>query len=54
MSLRCSSREMLCCLRLPTYGGLFAWEFEKDGRELNVRVEGQLVFNRLQQIVTAA
>jgi len=32
-------------LRLPTYGGLFAWEFEKDGRELRVRVEGQLVFN---------
>jgi DNA-binding transcriptional LysR family regulator len=31
--------------RLPTYGGVFAWEFEKDGRELRVRVEGQLVFN---------
>ena len=41
-------------LRLPTYGGLYAWEFEKDGRELKVRVEGQLVFNRLTQIVTAA
>jgi DNA-binding transcriptional LysR family regulator len=34
-------------LRLPTYGGLFAWEFEKNGRELNVRVEGQLVFNNI-------
>ena len=32
-------------LRLPTLGGLYAWEFEKDGRELRVRVEGQLVFN---------
>lgn len=32
-------------LRLPTYGGLYAWEFEKDGRELRVRVEGRLVFN---------
>jgi DNA-binding transcriptional LysR family regulator len=32
-------------LRLPTYGGLYAWEFEKDGQVLNVRVEGQLVFN---------
>jgi DNA-binding transcriptional LysR family regulator len=32
-------------LRLPTYGGLYAWEFEKNGRELKVRVEGQLVFN---------
>lgn len=33
-------------LRLPTHGGsLYAWEFEKDARQLNVRVEGQLVFN---------
>jgi DNA-binding transcriptional LysR family regulator len=32
-------------IRLPTYGGLYAWEFEKGGRELKVRVEGQLVFN---------
>ncbi|ADV11858.1 LysR family transcriptional regulator [Mesorhizobium ciceri] len=32
-------------LRLPTYDGLYAWEFEKAGRELKVRVEGQLVFN---------
>ena len=31
-------------LRLPTYGGLYAWEFEKDGHELNVRVDGQLAF----------
>ncbi|QEN89597.1 LysR family transcriptional regulator [Labrys sp. KNU-23] len=34
-------------MRLPTYGGLFAWEFEKEGRELKVRVEGPLVFNNL-------
>jgi DNA-binding transcriptional LysR family regulator len=34
-------------LRLPTYGGLYAWEFEKRGRELKVRVEGQLIFNNL-------
>ncbi|MFA1626406.1 LysR family transcriptional regulator [Rhizobium mongolense] len=33
--------------RLPTYGGLFPWEFEKGGRELKVRVEGQLVFNNM-------
>jgi DNA-binding transcriptional LysR family regulator len=32
-------------IRLPTYGGLYAWEFEKRGRELKVRVDGQLVFN---------
>ena len=33
--------------RLPTYGGLYAWEFEKRGRELKVRVDGQLVFNNV-------
>jgi DNA-binding transcriptional LysR family regulator len=41
-------------LRLPTHGGLFAWEFEKNGHELNVRVEGQLVFNGTGQMLTAA
>lgn len=41
-------------LRLPTYGGLYAWEFEKDGRELKVRVEGQLVLNSIFQILNAA
>ena len=34
-------------IRLPTYGGLYAWEFERDGHELKVRVEGQLVFNTI-------
>ena len=32
-------------VRLPTAGGLYAWEFEKDGRALKVRVEGQFVLN---------
>jgi DNA-binding transcriptional LysR family regulator len=32
-------------LRLPTRGGIYAWEFEKRGRELKVRTEGRLVFN---------
>jgi len=41
-------------LRLPTYGGLYAWEFEKGNRELKVRVDGQLVFNDLTQRVNAA
>jgi DNA-binding transcriptional LysR family regulator len=41
-------------IRLPTYGGLYAWEFEKGGQELKVRVEGQLVFNRLAQILIAS
>jgi len=41
-------------LRLPTYGGLYAWEFEKDGRELKVRVEGQFVFNTFALRLNAA
>jgi DNA-binding transcriptional LysR family regulator len=34
-------------IRLPTYGAIYAWEFEKRGRGLRVRVEGQLVFNSI-------
>ncbi|MEK1887010.1 MAG: LysR family transcriptional regulator [Phyllobacterium sp.] len=34
-------------MRLPTYGGLFPWGLEKDGREVKVRGDGQLVFNNL-------
>src|SRR3954452_4281321 len=42
-------------LRLPTHGGsLYAWEFEKNGRQLNVRVEGQLVFNSAGLLLEAA
>ena len=41
-------------LRLPTYGNIYAWEFEKDGRELRVRVEGQLVFNNIALRLNAA
>jgi DNA-binding transcriptional LysR family regulator len=41
-------------LRLPTYGGVYAWEFEKDGRELRVRVGGQAVFNTIELRVKAA
>ena len=41
-------------LRLPTHGGLYAWEFEKGSRELRVRVEGQLVFNGTYQMLNAA
>ncbi len=41
-------------LRLPTYGGLYAWEFETGGRELKVRVDGQLVFNGTAQMLNAA
>lgn len=34
-------------IRLPTYGGLFPWDLERDGREVNVRSDGQLVFNNI-------
>ncbi|MCF1504837.1 LysR family transcriptional regulator [Afifella sp. H1R] len=41
-------------LRLPTHGGLYAWEFQKNGRELRVRVDGQLVFNSVAMLLKAA
>ena len=41
-------------LRLPTHGGLYAWEFAKGKRELKVHVEGQLVFNGTFQMLNAA
>ncbi|CNJ80357.1 LysR family transcriptional regulator [Yersinia aldovae] len=41
-------------MRLPTMDGLYAWEFEKAGRELKVRVDGQLTFNSLRQRIDAA
>jgi DNA-binding transcriptional LysR family regulator len=40
-------------LRLPTHGGLYAWEFEKGSRELKVRVDGQLYFNTTTQMLHA-
>jgi DNA-binding transcriptional LysR family regulator len=41
-------------LRLPTHGGLYGWEFERDGREQKVRVEGQLILNGVFQMLNAA
>jgi DNA-binding transcriptional LysR family regulator len=41
-------------VRLPTHGGLLPWDFKKGSRELNVRVEGTLVFNGFPQILKAA
>ena len=41
-------------LRLPTRGGLYAWEFEKGKRQLRAHVEGQLIFNGTTQILNAA
>jgi DNA-binding transcriptional LysR family regulator len=41
-------------VRLPTHGGLLPWDFKKETRELNVRVEGQLTVNGFPQVVDAA
>lgn len=41
-------------IRLPTIGGLYAWEFEKDGRPVNVRVDGPLIVNDSEMVLRAA
>lgn len=41
-------------MRHETTGGLYAWEFEKDGQELRVRVDGQLTFNNSYAMIDAA
>ena len=41
-------------MRLPTLGGIYAWEFERDGQEVRVRVEGQITLNSLPQRIDAA
>lgn len=41
-------------LRLPTSGGLYAWEFQEDGREFSVRVDGQLVYSNIGSAIDAA
>lgn len=41
-------------LRLSTRGGLYAWEFEKGRRRLNVHVDGPLVLNRPDELLQAA
>ncbi len=48
------TRHSCINLRLPTLGGLYAWEFEKGGRELNARVDGRLVFNDVALVLKAA
>ena len=47
--------EHVCInIRLPTHGGLYAWEFKKGKRELNVRVDGQFIVNGMPQLVHGA
>lgn len=41
-------------LRTPTRGGLYVWEFAEGGRELSVRVDGQLIVNGIDQMLHAA
>ncbi|NYT22938.1 LysR family transcriptional regulator [Alcaligenaceae bacterium] len=41
-------------MRMQSGGGLYVWEFERKGRQLNVRVDGQLTFNTSPNIVDAA
>ncbi|RYH61603.1 MAG: LysR family transcriptional regulator [Alcaligenaceae bacterium] len=41
-------------MRFPTHGGLYVWEFERKGKQLNVRVEGQITLNSTPHIVLAA
>jgi DNA-binding transcriptional LysR family regulator len=40
--------------RMQTSGGLYVWDFERRGKQLNVRVTGQLIFNTSVHIVDAA
>jgi DNA-binding transcriptional LysR family regulator len=48
------ARHSCINLRFPTRGGLYAWEFEKTGQILNVRVEGQLIVNEIGLALQAA
>ncbi|WP_141452849.1 LysR family transcriptional regulator [Pseudoxanthomonas sp. z9] len=41
-------------IRFPTSGGLYVWEFERRGRQMNVRVDGQMIVNTSPHIVLAA
>jgi len=41
-------------IRLPSYGGFYAWEFSRNGEDIRVRVDGQLAFSGLQNVITAA
>jgi DNA-binding transcriptional LysR family regulator len=43
-----------CCINLRLSGGVYAWEFEKSGREVKVRVEGQVTVNGIDEMLVAA
>jgi DNA-binding transcriptional LysR family regulator len=44
-----------CCnFRQPTSRGLYVWEFERDGRRVNVHVDGPFVLNDMSLLINAA
>ncbi|RWO00553.1 MAG: LysR family transcriptional regulator [Mesorhizobium sp.] len=47
-------RHLCINMRHESAGGLYAWEFEKDGQALRVRVNGQLTFNNTYAMIDAA
>lgn len=40
--------------RMQSSGGLYVWDFERRGQQVNVRVDGQLIFNTTQPQINAA
>jgi DNA-binding transcriptional LysR family regulator len=48
------TRQRCINIRLPTVGGLYAWEYEKEGRVVNVRVDGAQIVNDVEMVVQAA
>jgi DNA-binding transcriptional LysR family regulator len=48
------TRHSCINMRFPTHGGLYVWEFERKGKQVNVRVEGQVTLNSTPHIVLAA
>jgi len=48
------TRHACINIRFATKGGLYIWEFGRDGRDLNVRVDGPLILNDVGMLMTAA
>ncbi|MNB97730.1 HTH-type transcriptional regulator DmlR [compost metagenome] len=46
--------ENCICLRLPTHNSLLQWELKNGKKQLQVKVDGQLIFNNVYQILEAA
>ncbi|MFM6853765.1 MAG: LysR family transcriptional regulator [Sphingopyxis sp.] len=48
------TRHACINIRMATMGGLYVWEFARDGRDVNVRVDGPLILNDITMVLTAA